>query len=212
MSRYEETASSSSTCPDPVLDDRVIAILTRLEDDDARESVDDVPWERRSLACGPETGRMLFALVAANRGCRVLEIGGSRGYSTIWLAAAARIAGGTVISIDRDPEKIAAWNANLDDAGLRSYATLVEGDALEALSRQEGRFDVVFLDAWKDDYELFFTAARSLVEPGGVVAADNVGSHEALAGYVARRQADPTLSSVTLPIGSGVELTTVLRP
>ena len=195
-----------------MLDDTVLSVLARLEEEDAREQAEDVPSDRRSLACGPEAGRLLFALVASSRGPRVLEIGASRGYSTIWLAAAARIAGGSVVSLEQDPDKIAAWRGNLDDAGLADHAVMVEGDALDALARIEERFQVVFLDAWKEDYELYFTAVRTLVGPGAVVVADNVRSHAALASYVARRQADPTVTSVTLPIGNGLEVTTILRP
>lgn len=209
------TASSSSSwsrTAEPVLDDTVLSVLARLEEEDAREEVEGIPFGRRSLACGPEAGRLLLALVATARGPRVLEIGGSRGYSTIWLAAAARIAGGSVVSLEQDPDKVAAWRANIDEAGLTEHAVVVEGAALDALARIEERFQIVFIDAWKEDYELYFTAVRTLVEPGAVVVADNVLSHSALASYVARRQADPTVTSVTLPIGNGLEVTTILRP
>ncbi len=107
----------------------------------------------------------------------MLEIGASRGYSTIWLAAAARILGGRVVSLEQDDRKIAAWRANIADAGLEEWAELVEGDAGETLPALEDGFDVVFLDAWKDDYEAYFEIARSKLEPGGVVVADNVGSN-----------------------------------
>ena len=70
-------------------------------------------------------------------------------------------------------------------------------------------FDLVFLDAEKDDYEVLFGLARPLLEPGGLVVADNVLSHaETLGAYSAARQADPTLSSVTVPLDRGVELST----
>ncbi len=166
----------------------------------------------RSLACGPEAGRLLFALVAPNAGCRVLEVGASRGYSTIWLAAAARLAGGHVVSLEREPAKIDAWRRNLADAGLTDWAELVEGDAFAALERLEPGFQVVFLDAWKDDYERYFEIARTKLGPGGVVVADNAHSNPTVAAYVRARQADPTLVSVTLPIGNGLEVTAVATP
>ena len=76
---------------------------------------------------------------------------------------------------------------------------------------EEG-FDLVFLDAWKHDYEALFALARAKVDPGGVVVADNVVSHAAdLAGYVSARQSDPGLVSVTVPVGHGLEVSTVLR-
>ncbi len=156
------------------------------------------------------TGRLLFALVAPQVGCEVLEIGASRGYSTVWLAAGARLLGGHVTSLERDPAKAESWRANLADAGLDEWADLVEGDAFETLSGLDDVFDLVFLDAWKDDYERLFELARERVEPGGVIIADNVLSDRRLAAYSRARQSDPTLSSVTVPLDSGLELTVVL--
>jgi predicted O-methyltransferase YrrM len=194
-----------------MLDDRVRQVLARMEAEDDAERVAGLPPSERSLAVGPDSGRLLFALVAPNAGCEVLEIGGSRGYSTIWLAAAARILGGRVVSLEQDDRKVAAWRANIADAGLEEWAELVEGDAGETLPALEDGFDVVFLDAWKDDYEAYFEIARSKLEPGGVVVADNVSTDSTVQAYAARRQADPTAVSVTIPIGNGLEVTTVLR-
>jgi predicted O-methyltransferase YrrM len=193
-----------------VLDDRVRAVLARLEAEDERERVEGVPPSERSLAVGPESGRLLFALVAPNAGCEVLEIGGSRGYSTIWLAAAARILGGRVVSLELDPRKADAWRRNIADAGLEECAELLEGDATKLLPGLEDGFDVVFLDAWKDDYETYFELARTKLEPGGVVVADNVSSNAVVQAYAERRQVDPTLVSVTVPVGNGLEVTTIL--
>jgi predicted O-methyltransferase YrrM len=195
-----------------VLDDRVRAVLARLEEEDAREQEEGVPVAERSLAVGPDAGRLLFALVAPNAGCDVLELGGSRGYSTIWLAAAARILGGRVVSLELDPLKCEAWRRNIAEAGLEEWVDLVEGNALEILPDLEEGFDVVFLDAWKPDYEALFTLARQKVDPGAVVVADNVVSHADLAAYSQARQSDPTLSSVTVPVGNGLEVTVVLEP
>ena len=135
-----------------MLDDRVRAVLARLEAEDAAESEAELPPAQRSLAVGPESGRLLFALVAPNAGCEVLEVGGSRGYSAIWLAAAARILGGRVVSLEQDPAKIEAWHRNIADAGLEEWAELLEGNARETLPAVGGSFDMVFIDAWKDDY------------------------------------------------------------
>lgn len=195
-----------------MLDDRVRAVLARLEEEDERERVAGLPREQRSLAVGPEAGRLLFALVAPNAGCEVLEIGGSRGYSAIWLAVAARILGGRVVSLEADPEKCEAWRRNVAEAGLEEWAELVEGDALASLERLEDGFDVVFIDAWKPDYERYFELARTKLDPGGVVVADNVISHAELRSYSQARQSDPTLCSLTVPVGHGLEVTVVLRP
>ena len=194
-----------------MLDDRVLAVLARLEQEDREERDAGVPAELRSRQVAPSTGRFLFALAASQPGIEVLEIGGSRGYSSIWLASGARVLGGQVTSLEVDPRKCSAWRANVAEAGLEEWAELVEGDAIDTLRAAQDVFDLVFLDAEKDDYEELFGLARPLLEPGALVVADNVLSHaETLADYTAARQADPTLSSVTIPLDRGLELSVVL--
>jgi predicted O-methyltransferase YrrM len=195
-----------------MLDDRVRAVLERLEREDADERVAGLPQEVRARAVAPTTGRFLFSVVAPQADCEVLEIGGSRGYSSIWLAAGVRNLGGRVLSLEQDPLKVAAWRANIAEAGLEEWAELVEGDARETLAGIEDVFDIVFLDAEKDDYEELFQLARPKLEPGSLVIADNVISHpDPLALYSEARQADPTLVSVTVPLDRGLELSVVLR-
>ena len=186
-------------------------MLERLEREDADERARGLPPGERSRAVAPTTGRFLFSLVAPNAGCEVLEIGGSRGYSTIWLAAGARYLGGRVLSLEKHPGRAADWRRNVAEAGLEEWAELVEGDALETLTGLDDVFDVVFLDAEKEDYERLFALARGKLEPGGLVVADNVLTHEATLGaYSQARQADPTLESVTVPLDRGLEISVVL--
>src|SRR5918997_754213 len=149
-----------------MLDERVREVLARLEREDAEERAAGLPPTQRSRQVAPATGRFPFALVAPQNDCGVLEIGGSRGYSTIWLAAGVRYFTGRVVSLEHDPVKCEAWRRNVADAGLEEWAELVEGDAFELLPRIEDVFDVVFLDAEKDDYERLFGLAREKVEPG----------------------------------------------
>jgi len=187
-------------------------VLARLEDEDAAERAADLPAAERSRAVEPTTGRFLFSLVAPQTDCEVLELGGSRGYSTIWLAAGVRYLGGRVLSLEHDPRKIEAWRQNIADAGLEEWTELVEGDAKELLPTIEDVFDVVFLDAEKGDYEELFGLARPKLEPGALVVADNVLSHQATLGaYSEARQSDPSILSVTVPLDRGLELSVVLR-
>ena len=97
--------------------------------------------EARSRQVAPSTGRFLFSFVAPQTDCEVLEIGGSRGYSTIWLAAGARYLGGRVLSLEHDPVKCEAWRANVAEAGLDEWAELLEGDAFETLPAIDDVFD-----------------------------------------------------------------------
>jgi predicted O-methyltransferase YrrM len=195
-----------------MLDERVRTVLERLEQEDASERERGLPPEQRSRQVEQTTGRFLFSLVAPQTDCEVLELGGSRGYSSIWLAAGVRHLGGRVLSLEHDPAKTEAWRRNVEKAGLTEWAELLEGDAFEQLPRIDDVFDVVFLDAEKDDYEELFRLAREKVEPGALIVADNVLSHpDPLAQYSAARQADPTLVSVTVPLDRGLELSVVLR-
>ena len=195
-----------------VLDDRVRAVLARLEHEDAQERERGLAAAERSRQVARTTGQFLFALVAPQTDCEVLEIGSSRGYSTIWLAAGVRYLGGPVLSLENNPRKIDDWRRNVADAGLDDWAELVEGDAFETLPAIDDVFDVCFLDADKDDYERLFQLARTKLEPGALVVADNVLSHEdTLGAYSRARQADPALESVTVPLDRGLELSVVLR-
>lgn len=195
-----------------MLDEQVRAVLARLEAEDADERARGLPPAERSRQVARATGQFLFALVAPSWGCEVLEIGGSRGYSTIWLAAGVRLLGGRVVSLERNPRAAEAWRRSVAEAGLEEWAELIEGDAFETLPKIEEGFDVVFLDAEKEDYERLFQLARAKLEPGGLVIADNVLSHaDRLAAYSQARQADETLESVTVPLDRGLELSVVLR-
>ena len=195
-----------------MLDERVLDVLARLEAENADERARGVPANERSRQIAHETGKFLFSFVAPQNDCGVLEIGGSRGYSTIWLAAGVRYFSGRVLSLEHDPKKIEAWQRNIADAGLEEWAELLAGDAFETLPQVQDVFDVVFLDAEKDDYERLFALAREKVEPGAVIVADNVVSHvETLGAYLRARQADPTLLSVTVPLDRGLEISCVLR-
>src|SRR5438477_9504963 len=124
-----------------MLDDRVRSVLSRLEHEDAGERARGLPPADRARQVAPTTGRLLFALVAPQTDCEVLEIGGSRGYSTIWLAAGVRYLGGRVLSLEHDPAKVEVWRANIAEAGLEEWAELVPGDAFETLPAIDDVFD-----------------------------------------------------------------------
>ena len=130
----------------------------------------------------------------------------------LFLLALASVPGSLLPQRPLNPAKVDAWRHNVEESGLTDWAELHDGDAFELLPRIDDVFDVVFLDAEKDDYEALFQLVREKLEPGGVVVADNVLSHpDPLARYSAARQADPSLLSVTVPLDRGLELTVVLR-
>ena len=159
----------------------------------------------------PETAELLGVLVRATRARRVLELGTSNGYSTIWLADAAEATGGALTSVEIDPARTALARANLARAGLT--AELVTGDAAETLRTSgDGAWDVVFLDAERPAYAGYWPELlRSLRPDGGLLAIDNVLSHAAeVAEVTALIAAEPAVTTVLIPIGAGVRL--VVRP
>ena len=173
------------------------------EDNDALETA----RPRRMLNVTRDTGRLLWILVGATRAARILEVGTSNGFSTIWLADAARAIGGRVTTLEVNPDKIALARANLASAGLERVVDIVEGPAAESLARLTGPFDLVFLDADRPSYLTYLELVVPRLRPGGLLVADNVTSHASeLADFLAGVKSHPQLFSVTVPIGNGEEI------
>jgi len=182
------------------------AVLARLQAEDQAQRDAGLPSAQRTRNVDRATARFL-SLVARSIAARaILEIGSSNGLSTIWLALAAREADGTVIGTELLPERAAEANANLAEAGLGDVARVIEGDALGTVGTLDGPFDLVFIDAEKDDYIAHFEAAIGLLRPGGVTLADNVVSHD-LSAYQAMLRARDDVETVTLPLDRGIEYT-----
>ncbi len=154
-----------------------------------------------------ETAELLGVLVRAARARRVLELGTSNGYSTIWLADAVDATGGAVTSVEIDPARTAMARANLERAGLA--AELVTGDAGETLRvSADGAWDLVFLDAERPAYAGYWPDLLRVLRPGGgMLAIDNVVSHAAeVADVTALIEAEPAVTSALVPVGAGIRL------
>jgi caffeoyl-CoA O-methyltransferase len=189
-----------------MIDERVEAVLEQLYAEDAAQRAAGLPSFQRTRNVERETGRWLALLVRATRAREVLEIGSSNGVSTIWLAAAARQNGGRVTGTEILPERAAEANRNLVAAGLDEVARIVAGDARATVASLPGPFDLVFIDAEKDDYVDHFAAVVDQVRPGGLILADNVISHD-LSAYQSMLRARSDVETVTIPTGRGVEFT-----
>lgn len=163
---------------------------------------------KRMLNITPDTGQLLRILVRALRARRILEVGTSSGYSTLWLAWAATETGGHVITLERAADKIALARANFERAELAPWITIREGVALQTLASLDGPFDLIFLDADRPSYLAYADALLPMLKVGGLLVTDNVVSHaHELPAFLARVKNDPTLDSVTVPVGNGEELT-----
>ena len=189
-----------------MIDERVAAVLERLYAEDAAQRAAGLPASQRTRNVERNTGHWLALLVQATNAREVLEIGSSNGASTIWLALAARQTGGSVTGTEILPDRAAEANQNLAVAGLDTVARVVAGDARTTVASLPGPFDLVFIDAEKDDYVDHLEATVDRVRPGGLILADNVVSHD-LSAYQAALRARGDIETVTIPIDRGVEFT-----
>jgi len=169
--------------------------------------------ERRDeflLPVGAAVGGFLRALAIARAPERILELGTSYGYSTLFLADAARQCGARVVSVDLDPKKQDYAAAMLERAGLAEHVEFRCGDALEVIAADPGEFGLVLLDIWKNLYLPCFEAVYPKLAEEGVIVSDNMiqpaSARDAVRAYRAAVKAKPDLQSVLLPIGSGIEL------
>jgi predicted O-methyltransferase YrrM len=187
-----------------MIDDRARAVLERMARQDAGERERDVARSVRLRQIMPDVGRLLHTLVLATRPRSIIEIGTSGGYSTIWLATAARDVGANVTTLEIDPVKVRMADANLREAGVEDIATIAEGDAFAWLRTRTEPVDFVFLDAEKEDYGAFLELVVPLLRSGAVLIADNLLSHaEDLAPFRERALAHPQLSALVPPVGRG---------
>ena len=114
-------------------------------------------------------GRLMRQLTEAVGAKRVVEIGTSSGYSTIWFALALRSTGGKMYTHEIDPEKIKIARANFEKAGVDDIITIIEGDAHQTVTQHKEPIDVVFLDADKTGYIDYLQKLLPLVRPGGLI-------------------------------------------
>ena len=162
------------------------------------------------ISVGPATGQLLNLLVREHKAQRVLEIGTSYGYSTLWLADAMRHTGGKVTTLELHPGKAAYAEEVMAQAGLTEQVEFLVGDALASIEATEERFDFVLLDIWKELYVPCFDRVLPKLAPGALLIADNMlepafNRPEAEA-YRAHLSRSRRFDSVLLSVGSGIEL------
>ena len=189
------------------MDDALLQLLEQLakfgQDNDSRETA----RPKRMLNITSDTGRLLWILVQAMRATRILEVGTSNAFSTIWLADAARATGGRVTTLELNPDKIALARANLATAKLAGLVDIIEGRAADTLAAIPGPFDFIFLDADRPNYLTYLELVVPKLRAGGMLIADNVTSHaHELQDYLHRVKSHPRLFTVTVPLGNGEEV------
>ncbi len=154
-----------------------------------------------------ESAKFISMLVMSKKAQGIVEIGSGAGYATLWLAYAASITGGKVISCEMDEAKAELTRAALADAGMSDHVEVLVGDARENLRHREGAVDFVLIDADHDQYETYFDVVYKRMGSGSmIVAEDVVASDNELSDYVTYVQNHPNLESVTIELGDGLEI------
>lgn len=155
-----------------------------------------------------DTAALLGVLIRATGARRILELGTSNGYSTIWLADAAQATGGHVVSVDVDADRTKLARANLAAAGLEDHVELRTEDADSTLADSpDAAWEFVFLDAERPGYAGYLSDLVRALAPSGVLAIDNVLSHgHELVEFTAQIEREPGLTQTVVPVGAGLRL------
>lgn len=193
-----------------MIDPQVRAVLDELEAWGAQNDRVETDRSRKMLNLEPETAQLVRALVAPRQAQRILEIGTSNGYSTIWLAASLA-PGGRVISLDRNAAKTALAKTNLEKAGLADRVELLTGDATEIVAKLaaelDAPFDVVFFDADRFSAPQQLAILLPKLVPAALLLADNALSHpEEIAGYLAAIGKLTDFERAVVPVGKGLSV------
>jgi predicted O-methyltransferase YrrM len=155
----------------------------------------------------PENGQFLSILIRSIRAQNVLEVGTSNGYSTIWLAAALEETGGRLITLEFNPKRAEDAHTYINEAGLDEIVEIRVGNALDEIPKCDATFDLVFLDAQKDEYRRYLELALPNIRPGGLVVADDtVTMRDEMLDYVEFVFNTPLLNSVDIPLDDGIIL------
>jgi predicted O-methyltransferase YrrM len=184
---------------------QLAGLMAELEKFGRMNDAATVDRPRRMLNITRDTGEFLAVLVMATDARRVLEIGTSNGYSTLWLASAARAIGGTVTTVELSESKIGMASANFARSGLASCIALVHDDAGRVLQRSpDAGYDLVFLDSERPEYPGWWPDLKRVLRAGGLLVVDNAISHpEQMAPFVALVDADPAFTTSLVPVGNG---------
>ncbi len=149
-------------------------LFKNINDQNILDLLQNFPRSEGGMNVPPADGRLLYDLIIENEYTRGLEIGTSNGFSGLWLGLAFKRTGGDLITLENDSEIAEQARTHFKKAGLDRVIDSRICNALKEIPLIKGRFDFVFIDAWKDDYLKYFRLIRSRIIPGGLIAAHNV--------------------------------------
>jgi predicted O-methyltransferase YrrM len=204
----------------PSLDDAVCSVLEQyhrrmeaerprmrsaMEAGKFREIIDEM-----LLPVGPESGQVINVLAKSLKNPRILELGTSYGYSGIWLAEAARASGGRLVTMELSESKSAYAREMSEKAGLATFVDFRVGDAVKMIGELPHGIDFVLVDLWKDLYVPCLEAFYPKLNPGAIIVSDNMiepaVEHEAVMRYQHAIRAKAKMTSILVPVGSGLEI------
>jgi predicted O-methyltransferase YrrM len=200
---------------DPAIKAVLDEYRTRIEaEGNLRKALPRQEWLRRRdeflLEVGESVATIMNLLIRDAGAKTIVEVGTSYGFSTIWLAEAARATQGKVITLDVNAQKQAYSKTMIDKAGLSAYVEYRCGDAMQLIQQMTEKIDFVLIDLWKDVYIPCFDAVLPKLAPGGIIVADNIifppDNQAMAAAYRAHVRSHPGMDSVLLPVGHGIEV------
>jgi predicted O-methyltransferase YrrM len=155
------------------------------------------------LAVSDEDGRFMRLLVAASRAKKGLEIGAASGYSAIWIGLGMRETGGHLVTIENDKARAQQAMENVKNAGLSDIVQVISGDAFAEIPKVPGTLDFVFCDAWKRDYQRFFSMVVPRMDKGGLFLAHNVvNKQNEMADFLRTIRTSPALLTTIVSPGT----------
>ncbi|SNY95892.1 O-methyltransferase [Halomonas sp. hl-4] len=193
------------------MDESLQALLAELEQFGQENDAAITDRPRRMLNITRDTGEFLAVLIQATNAQRVLEIGTSNGYSTLWLAQAAQKVGGHVTTIEQSEFKLELAAKNFERSGLSDAITQLRGEAGGLLdSMLDANADLIFLDSKRSEYERWWPTIKRVLKKGGLLVVDNATSHaDEMVPFMALVSGDAHVSACTVPVGNGQFLATL---
>jgi predicted O-methyltransferase YrrM len=185
---------------------RIKQRMLELEQIDARDRQDGTPRQQRLRQIPPESGRFLAILCAGAPPGKVLEVGTSAGYSSLWLSLACPQRGDRLFTFERLEDKAELARQTFQEAGLTSQIELINGDARSLLGNYT-EIAFCFLDAEKEHYPGIYDLVVPNLVSGGLLVADNMLSHaEIMRPFIEKADADTRVDALVVGVGKGLLL------
>lgn len=160
---------------------------------------------QKMLNITEDTGRLIGMVIRAWKPAHILEVGTSNGYSTIWWADALTDPDQRLVTLEVNPAKVAQATENFRQAGVADRIQVVSGDAGEFLRHtHDATWDVIFLDAERSEYVVYWADLTRILAPNGLIIVDNaVDKAVELEDFRRVVAGTPGFRQVLVPLGNG---------